>query len=374
MYDFLIVGAGFSGCVLAEHIATRLNMKVLLLDARDHIGGNAYDYYNEHGILVHKYGPHIFHTNSKKVFDYLSRFTEWHYYEHRVLASVDGRKVPIPINLNTLNELYGMRLTSREAADFLDSVRIAADSVSNSEDLVVSQVGYELYEKFFKHYTRKQWDLWPSELSPSVCGRIPVRTNRDDRYFTDKYQVMPKRGYTEMFSRMIRHPNVHLMLQADFHQVKTVIPFRFLVYTGPIDAYFDYKYGKLPYRSLKFTFDTMDKEYVQEVGTVNYPNSYDFTRITEFKHLTGQMHRKTTIVYEYPCADGSPCYPIPDDHNYQLYMKYKEEAEKLPNVWFTGRLGTYRYYNMDQVVAQAMTLFETRLTHLKEKEGIHGDG
>lgn len=374
MYDFLIVGAGFSGCVLAERIASGLGKKVLMIDSRNHIGGNAYDCFNEHGILIHPYGPHIFHTNSKKVFDYLSRFTDWNFYEHRVLASVDGIKVPIPINLNTLNELYGLRMSSQEAASFLESVRIPAAKITNSEDVIVSQVGIGLYETFFKAYTKKQWDLWPSELDPSVCARIPVRTNRDNRYFTDRYQVMPKSGYTEMFKKMIRHPNIHLMLQADFQSVKQAVPYRFLIYTGPIDAYFDYRFGKLPYRSLNFTFETMDREYVQETGTVNYPNSYDFTRITEFKHLTGQVHGKTTVVYEYPTADGSPYYPVPKEENMNLYGKYKREAEKLPDVWFTGRLGTYRYYNMDQVVAQALTLYETKLQHAVEQKGTVDHG
>lgn len=345
-----------------------------MIDSRDHIGGNAYDKYDEHGILIHPYGPHIFHTNSKMVFDYLSRFTEWQYYEHRVLANVNGRKVPFPINLVTLNELYGLRMSSKEAEEYLKAVRVEVEAVRSSEDVIISQVGTELYETFFKHYTKKQWDLWPSELDPSVCGRIPVRTNRDDRYFTDRYQVMPKHGYTAMFSRMLRHPNIHLMLQTDFQQVKSWIPYRYLVYTGPIDTYFDCRFGKLPYRSLSFVFDTLDREVFQEVGTVNYPNSYDFTRITEFKHLTQQLHSKTTVVYEYPSSNGSPFYPVPTDGNMKLYAKYKEEAEKLQNVWFTGRLGTYRYYNMDQVVAQALTLFETKLRPTLEKEVTDNDG
>lgn len=370
MYDFLIVGAGFSGCVLAERIASQLGQRVLLIDSRDHIGGNAYDCFNEHGILVHRYGPHIFHTNSKKVWDYLSRFTDWHYYEHRVLASVDGQKVPVPINLRTINMLYGLQLSSAEAAGFLESVRVGSDNPANSEEVMVSQVGYELYEKIFKHYTRKQWNRWPSELDASVCGRIPVRTNSDDRYFTDRYQAMPKRGYTEMLRRMIGHPNIHVMLQTDFQQLHGLIPYRRLIYTGPIDAYFHYRYGRLPYRSLRFSFETIDRPYFQETGTVNYPNSYDFTRITEFKHITGQKHEKTTIAYEYPMSSGDPYYPVPDGGSMQLYDKYKEEAEKLTDVWFTGRLGTYRYYNMDQVVAQALTLFETHLAHLAKKEGM----
>ncbi|SFE38420.1 UDP-galactopyranose mutase [Bacillus sp. OV194] len=361
MYDFLIVGAGFSGCVLAQQIASILNKRVLLIDKRNHIAGNAYDYYNEAGILVHKYGPHIFHTNSKKVFNYLSRFTEWIYYQHKVLASVDGKKVPIPINLNTINELYGLRLSEREMQDFYQSIRVPFDKITNSEEVVVNKVGYDLYEKFFKHYTKKQWNLWPSELQPSVCARIPVRTNRDDRYFTDKYQVMPKYGYAEMFKKMIRHSNIHLMLQTDYKDIAPTIPHGKVIYTGPIDSFFNYKFGKLPYRSLEFEFVTLDKERFQETAQVNYPNEYDYTRIAEFKYITGQNHPKTTIAFEFPTDSGDPYYPIPKNENIELYKKYKEEADKMTNVWFLGRLGTYQYYNMDQVVAQALAFFENKL-------------
>jgi UDP-galactopyranose mutase len=366
MYDYLIVGAGFSGCVLAQQIATKLNKRVLIVDTRNHIGGNAYDFFDDNGILVHKYGPHIFHTNSKKVYDYLSKFTDWIIYQHRVLAYVDGKKVPIPINLDTINNLYGYNLSEIEVKDYYDSVKEEIEKITNSEEIILSKVGWDLYNKFFKYYTKKQWDLWPTELHPSVCARIPVRTNRDSRYFTDKYQVMPKNGYTKMFEKMIDHPNIQIMLQADYKLMKDSVPHKRVIFTGPIDSFFDYKFGKLPYRSLDFKFETKDHEYFQEVAVVNYPNDYDFTRVTEFKHLTGQTHNKTTVVYEFPTDGDDPYYPIPIDSNLELYQKYKEEAEKLTNVWFVGRLGTYKYYNMDQVVAQALTLFEKELQHLPD--------
>ncbi|WHH59685.1 UDP-galactopyranose mutase [Petroclostridium sp. X23] len=366
MYDYLIVGAGPAGCVIAERIAAILDKSVLIVEIRNHIGGNAYDYYDQHGILIHKYGPHIFHTNSKVVFDYLSQFTAWHLFELRVAANVDGQKVPIPINLDTINELYGLNFSETDLIKFFELAAEPVDSVTNSEDVVISKIGKDLYSKFFKNYTKKQWDLWPDELDPSVCARIPTRTNRDSRYFTDKYQVMPKEGYTELFRKMINHPNIHLMLQTDYRAIEQVIPYKRLIYTGCIDAYFNYKFGKLPYRSLTFSFETFDLEYYQNTAIVNYPNEYDFTRITEFKHMTRQMHPKTTLSYEYPAAVGQPYYPIPRDENTKIYNKYKAEADKLKNVWFVGRLGTYKYYNMDQVVTQALNLFES----LKSLENI----
>ncbi|MGE5607187.1 MAG: UDP-galactopyranose mutase [Bacteroidota bacterium] len=364
MFDYLIVGAGFSGCVLAERIANILDRRVLIADLRNHIGGNAYDYYNEIGILIHKYGPHAFHTNSRVVFNYLSRFTEWNPFELRVTANVDGRMVPIPINLDTINELYGLPFSEPDLVTFLASVAEPINPVVTSEDVVVSKVGRELYSKFFKNYTKKQWGLDSSELDRSVCARIPVRTNRDHRYFTDKYQAMPKYGYSEMFKAMLRHSKIQIMLQTDYREIRERIPYQKLIYTGPIDAYFNYKYGKLPYRSLNFTFETLDREYYQDTAIVNYPNEYDFTRITEFKRMTGQIHPKTTIAYEYPSGEGDPFYPVPRAENTKLYNQYKTEADQLENVWFAGRLGTYRYYNMDQVVAQALNLFESRIKPL----------
>jgi UDP-galactopyranose mutase len=358
MFDYLIVGAGFAGSVLAERLASQAGKKVLILDKRNHIGGNAYDYYNEDGILIHKYGPHIFHTNSKDVFEYLSEFTQWRPYEHKVLASVDGQLVPIPINLNTINQLYGLNLNSSQVEEFFASKAETVKHVRTSEDVVVSKVGRELYEKFFKGYTKKQWDLDPSDLDASVTARVPTRINKDDRYFTDTYQAMPLHGYTVMFQKMLSHPNIKVMLNTDYKEIIDIIPHKHLIYTGPIDSYFDYCYGKLPYRSLEFKFETINKEYYQPTGTVNYPNEQLYTRITDFKYLTGQNHPQTAIVYEYPRAEGDPYYPVPRPENAEIYKKYQQLASTMTNTYFVGRLATYKYYNMDQVVAQALTTFK----------------
>jgi UDP-galactopyranose mutase len=370
MFDYIIVGAGFAGCVMAERLANVADQKVLVVERRNHIGGNAYDFYDKHGILVHKYGPHIFHTNSRKVFDYLSRFTPWRTYEHRVLGSVDGQLVPVPINLDTLNKLYGLNLNSDQATQFFAARAESFTNIRTSEQSVVSQVGRELYEKFFRGYTRKQWDLDPSELDASVAARIPVRTNRDDRYFTDTYQSMPLYGYTRMFQKMLDHPNIKILLNTDYKEVIDVIPYKSMIYTGPIDSYFDYCYGKLPYRSIDFKFETFERETFQPTGTINFPNEHAYTRITEFKYLTGQKHSKTSIVYEYPQAEGDPYYPIPRAENAELYKKYRDLAAVLTNTHFTGRLGTYKYYNMDQVVAQSLTLFEKLVDASKSKHVI----
>ena len=365
MFDYLIVGAGFAGSVLAERLASQ-GKKILILDKRNHIAGNAYDYYNEDGILIHKYGPHIFHTNSKDVFEYLSKFTKWRSYEHKVLASVDGQLVPIPINLNTINQLYGLNLNSSQVEDFFASKAESVTGIKTSEDVVVSKVGRELYEKFFRGYTRKQWDLDPSELDASVTARVPTRTNKDDRYFTDTYQAMPLYGYTAMFQKMLSHPNIKLMLNTDYKEVIDIIPYKHLIYSGPIDKFFDYCYGKLPYRSLEFKFETIDSEFFQSTGTINYPNEQMFTRITDFKYLTGQKHTKTAIVYEFPKAEGDPYYPVPRPENAEIYKKYQQLTETIPNTYFVGRLATYKYYNMDQVVAQALTTFKKILKEPSE--------
>ena len=355
MFDYLIVGAGFAGSVLAERLSAD-GYTVMVVDRRPHIGGNAYDHYDDAGILVHRYGPHIFHCNSKDIFEYLSRFTEWRPYEHRVLASVDGQQVPIPINLDTVNRLYGLNLTSFEMEGWLASVAEPRERILTSEDAVVSKVGRDLYAKFFRGYTRKQWGLDPSELDAQVTARIPTRSNRDGRYFTDTYQVMPRHGYTRMFERMLAHRKIKVLLNADYREVKDVIPAREIIYTGPIDEYFDHRLGRLPYRSLSFRFETHDVPRYQSVATINYPNDYEHTRVTEFKHLTGQDHPRTTIVYEYPRAEGDPYYPIPRPENATLYKQYEELAAATPGVHFAGRLGTYKYYNMDQVVAQVLAL------------------
>ena len=363
MFDYLIVGAGLAGAVLAEKLASVSGKKVLIVDKRSHIGGNTYDYYNNDGVLVHKYGPHIFHTNSREVFDYLGKFTEWRAYEHRVLASVDGMMVPIPINLNTINMLYGLNLNSGEVDAFLQSKAEKKSQIITSEDVVLTKVGKELYEKFFKGYTKKQWDLDPSELDASVTARIPTRTNRDDRYFTDTYQAMPLHGYTRMFEKMLAHPNIKVMLNTDYKDIMDFIPYKEMIYTGPVDYFFNNCYGKLPYRSIEFKFETKEMETFQPTGTVNFPNEQPYTRITEFKYLTGQKHAKTAIVYEYPKAEGDPYYPVPRPENAELYKRYQLLAASTPNVYFTGRLATYKYYNMDQVVAQSLTLFRKIITH-----------
>ena len=367
MFDYAVVGAGFAGATIAERLAAHAGKKVLICDKRPHIGGNAYDHYDEAGILVHKYGPHIFHTNSRDVFDYLSRFTEWRPYQHRVLAWVDGQLVPVPINLDTVNTLYGTNYTSFELEEFFRSVAVPVEQVRTSEDVIVSKVGRELYEKFFRNYTRKQWGVDPSALDASVTSRVPVRTNRDDRYFTDTYQAMPLHGYTRMFERMLTHPNIKILLNADYREVQEIVPRAEVIFTGPIDEFFQYRFGKLPYRSLDFRFETKNAEYAQRGPVINYPNENPYTRVTEFKYLTGQEHPKTTLVYEYAKAEGDPYYPVPQPQNATLYRKYQQLAETTPGVHCLGRLGTYKYYNMDQVVAQALTLY-TKIAGLGRRD------
>jgi UDP-galactopyranose mutase len=356
VFDYVIVGAGFSGSVVAAQMARNFGKRVMLLDRRNHIGGNAYDHHDQHGILVHKYGPHIFHTNSKDVFDYLSLFTEWRNYEHKVLASVDGKLVPIPINLDTVNILHGLDLTVDEMEAYLEKIAEKPPAIRTSEDVVVSRVGRDLYEKMFRGYTRKQWGLDPSDLDASVTARIPVRTNRDDRYFTDTYQAMPRHGFTRMFENMLDHPNITVILNTDYRDVLKSVQYRELVYTGPVDEFFGYRFGKLPYRSIQFRHETVDVEKLQPVAVINHPNEHDYTRVTEFKHLTGQSHSKTSVVYEYPCDGGDPYYPVPRPDNAAIYKRYEALATQTPAVHFVGRLATYKYYNMDQVVAQALTL------------------
>ena len=367
MFDYLVVGAGFAGATIAERLASHGGKRVLICDKRPHIGGNAYDHHDEAGILVHRYGPHIFHTNSRDVYEYLSQFTEWRPYQHHVLASVDGQLLPIPINLNTINRMYGTSYTSFELEQFFQSVAEPVAQVRTSEDVIVSKVGRELYEKFFRRYTQKQWGLDPSELDACVTARVPVRTNRDDRYFTDTYQVMPRHGYTRMFEKMLVHPNIKILLNTDYREIEGTIPYSEVVFTGPIDEYFDFRFGKLPYRSLEFKFETRNVEVAQPEAVINYPNENAYTRVTEFKYLTGQQHPKTTLVYEYATDDGDPYYPVPRPQNAALYKKYQELAEATPGVHFIGRLGTYKYYNMDQVVGQALALY-ARMTGMPRRD------
>ena len=355
----MIVGAGFAGSVLAERLASQAGKKVLLIDRRLHVGGNAYDRYDNEGILIHPYGPHIFHTNSERIFTYLSQFTKWRPYEHRVLASVDGQLVPIPINRTTVNKLYGLNLTTdAEVEAFYKSRAELIGHAKTSEDAVVGKVGRELYEKFFRGYTRKMWGMDPSELDAQVAARIPTRTNTDDRYFTDTYQAMPLHGYTKMFERMVCHPNIKILLNTDWREVKALMPAREIVFTGPVDEYFDCRLGKLPYRSLEFRHETRDASEGQVAATINFPNDHAHTRTTELKWITGQTHAKTDITYEYPRASGDPYYPIPSPACNALYARYKELADSTCGVHFAGRLGTYKYYNMDQVVGQSLALFD----------------
>ena len=358
-YDYLVVGAGFAGSVLAERLASQHDAKVLVIDRRPHIAGNAYDHQDEAGVLIHQYGPHIFHTNSDEIVDYLGQFTDWRDYEHRVLAEVRGQLVPIPINRTTLNKLFGLDLqTDEEAAAYLATRAEPVAEIKTSEDVVINAVGRELYELFFQGYTRKQWGIDPSGLDKAVTARIPTRTNIDDRYFGDKHQIMPADGYTAMFKRMLDHPNIELMLGTDWADVKDKIRADHIVFTGPIDEYFGYRFGKLPYRSLRFEHQVIDQEQYQPVAVVNYPHpDVPYTRITEYKHLTGQEHDKTSITYEYPSAEGDPYYPIPRPENQELFKRYEALADATAGVTFVGRLATYRYYNMDQVVGQALATF-----------------
>jgi UDP-galactopyranose mutase len=356
-FDYLVIGAGFAGSVVAERLASQLGKRVLVVDRRPHVGGNTYDFYNEHGILVHQYGPHIFHTSSQKVVDYLSQFTRWRPYEHRVLAHVDGKNLPIPINLDTVNALYDLELDSGGMEKFLAERVEVRSELRTSEDIVLSRVGRELYEKFFRNYTRKQWGLDPSQLDASVAGRIPVRFSRDDRYFTDTFQAMPLEGFTRMFERILTDPRITTLLSTDYKEIVGRYPNAKIVYTGPIDEFFDYRFGRLPYRSLRFEHKTFEQDRFQAAPVVNYPNDHDYTRITEFKYLTGQLHEKTSVVYEYPGTEGEPYYPIPRPENNELYERYRSLADATVGVYFCGRLANYRYFNMDQVVAQALHLF-----------------
>ena len=355
-YDALVVGAGFAGSVLAERLAAGSGQRVLVIDKRAHVAGNAFDAADAAGIQVHRYGPHIFHTNSDEVFAYLSRFTGWRAYEHRVLADVAGRLLPIPINRTTLNVLYGLDLADDgQAAAFL-AARAEPCAIRTSEDVVVAAVGRELYETFFRGYTRKQWGLDPSELDKAVTARVPTRTNTDDRYFLDKHQAMPALGYTAMFGAMLAHPGVTVETGVDFADCD--VKACHTIYTGPVDEYFGHRFGPLPYRSLEFRHETHDVAQFQSAAVVNYPSpEVPHTRITEYKHLTGQQAPKTSITYEFPRAEGDPYYPIPRSENQALYRRYEALADALPDVSFVGRLATYRYYNMDQVVGQALATY-----------------
>lgn len=357
--DYLIVGAGFSGAVMAERIANILKKKVMIVDIREHIGGNAYDYYEDNGILVHKYGPHIFHTNSKTVFEYLSDFTEWIKYEHRVLANHKGKLYPVPINANTLNLLYNTNLkTEKDVKKYFDDVKQNIYPVNNSEEIILNQIGFDLYKIFFEKFTLKTWFTHPKDLLPGVCGRVKVRHNFDDRYFLDKYQLMPKEGYTKLFENMLDNPKIEVLLGVDYKEILDKVKYKTMIYTGPIDYYFDECFGKLQYRSLRIDFKNINKEYFQSNSVINFVGDEEYSRITEYKRITGQKSDLTTIGIEYPVKDGEKYYPTLTSHSIDLYKKYRRLAKGLNNVIFAGRLANFNYYDMDQVISHSLKLFE----------------
>lgn len=384
MFDFIIVGAGLSGSVMAERIARVMDRKVLVIEKRSHVAGNVYDRFDEKGILIHQYGPHIFHTKLRHVWDYLSRFTEWRFYHHRVLGHIDGRLAPIPFNLNTLHQLLpgkmADRLEDKLVRTFGFPTKVPILKLRESDDDELKMLADYIYEKVFLHYTTKQWGMRPEDLDPSVTGRVPVSISRDDRYFQDAYQGMPAHGYTAMIERMLDHPNIKLLLNTDYREVLETDwadgtvklfgqPFAGkLIFTGKIDELFEYEFGELPYRSLRFEFETIRQEQYQPVGTVNYPNEYAFTRITEFKHLTGQRHPYTTIVREYPQVYEKdvpgrdiPYYPIPRPENQERYKLYLRKAQQFDRLILLGRLAEYTYYDMDACVAKALKVFEQQV-------------
>jgi UDP-galactopyranose mutase len=370
MFDYLVIGSGFAGAVIAERIASQLNKNVLIVERRSHLAGNAFDFIDTHGVLVHRYGPHLFHTNSTRVWDYLSQFTEWTPYEHRVLAEVDGLLVPVPFNFKSIDLSFtksrGLQFKERLIYRYGPGANIPILKLKETDDDTLKPLAQFVYDKVFYGYTKKQWGLGPDELDPSVTARVPVRVSYDDRYFQDFYQAMPKAGYTEMFKRILSSPRIELRLNTDYRAVGTQ-QFKRIIYTGPIDEFFDYRFGPLPYRSLNFEFIHYGFDRYQQVGQVNFPNSHEYTRIAEFKQITGQRVPGTTIEREYPLEHvpnvNEPYYPMPVKKARDIYDRYLAEALRLKGRFiFVGRLAEYRYYNMDQVVARALSVFEKELT------------
>ncbi|MBD5656242.1 MAG: UDP-galactopyranose mutase [Candidatus Eremiobacteraeota bacterium] len=360
VYDYLVVGAGLAGSTIAERLATTQDATVLVVDRRDHVAGNAHDDAFIDGLQYHAYGPHIFHTNSQRVVDYLSQFTSWRPYEHRVLSRVAGKLVPMPINRTTINRLFDTELDEAGIERFLNGRAERFPRIDNSEQMIRSRIGTELYRAFFRGYTRKQWGRDPSQLDASVCGRIPTRTGDDDRYFSDDFQAMPSEGYTAMVRRMLDQPTIDVRLGVDYRDVAKTVQARHTVFTGPIDEYYKYRYGRLPYRSLSFEFETVPVPQLQEAACINEPDEQiPYTRTTEYKFLTGQRAPRTIVSREYPGADGDPFYPIPCAESRELYQRYATLAKNEANVTFAGRLGEYKYFNMDQVVASALGKVET---------------
>ena len=379
MIDYIIVGAGLAGVVIAERIATQLNKKVLIIEKRNHIGGNCHDFKDENNILIHKYGPHLFHTNNKKVVDYLSKFTSWDIYNHEVLGYIDGKKVPIPFNFNTLYELFP-NLKAKELEELLlktyeynSKIPILELKKSTNKDL--SFLADFIYDKIFVNYTAKQWGMKPEDMDGAVTARVPIFIGKDNRYFNDSYQSLPKFGYTKMIENMLNHKNIKLMLNTDFKEICTLKDKDFylfdkkfygkVIYTGQIDELFDYKFEELPYRSVDMRFETIEKEFYQEKATINYPNDYDFTRITEFKHIHPINSSKTTILKEYPQEYiknvNTPYYPIFTTENQERYNQYLEYSKEFKNLILVGRLAEYKYYDMDDIVIRALEVFKENL-------------
>ncbi len=361
VYDVLIVGAGPVGCVLAERLASVSNKKVHLIDKRTHVAGNCYDEKHESGVLIHKYGPHYFRTNNKQLLEYLSNFTEWIEGNYYVTCKYKNEYYPFPINRLTINKFFNQNFTTEEEVEtFINSLSINIENPENSEEFVLSRVGQKLYEAFYLGYTLKQWDLHPKQLGPSVCGRIPVRYNEDCRYVDHKYQYTPKLGFTNLFKNMINQPNIELSLNTDYKELNKE-NYKTIIYTGAIDEYFNFKEGKLEWRSLEFEFIEVNQEFVQPNVQINYSDEFNYTRSVEIKHVTKQKCPNTVISYEYPTNSGEPYYPIPNLENEKMYHKYKslaEEETKLNNVYFCGRLAEYKYYNTDEVIEKALALYD----------------
>lgn len=380
MFDYIIVGAGFSGAVIAERIASQLNKRVLIIDKRNHIGGNCYDHYNEDGILIHKYGPRVFHTDDKEVWDYLGQFTEWNVYQHKVLAHVDGVDVPVPFNLNSITKLFPNQFADKIINKLIErfgyGVRITIMDLLDEADEDIKYLANYVYQKIYLNYTRKQWGHTPEEMDGRIIGRMPLSISRDDRYSPDRYQGIPRSGYNKLFKKMLDHNNVKVMLNTDYQEIITLNhrtkqikfmgqPFEGkLIYTAKLDELFDYCYGELPYRTIDFAVKTFNQEFVQEVATINYPNEYDFTRITEVKYLTGQSHPRTALVEEYhrqSTRRDIPYYPIPKVENLAMHEEYKKLASMVPNLILSGQLADYRYYDMHVAIAMALDKFTNKI-------------
>ncbi|EKD32416.1 MAG: hypothetical protein ACD_77C00103G0027 [uncultured bacterium] len=360
-YDLLIVGAGISGAVLAERFASQNNAKVLIIDKRDHIGGNCYDFIDENGILMNKYGAHLFHTNDEDVWEYIHKFSEWQRWDHRVFGSIEGKIINIPVNINTVNALCGTNIKNEsEMNQWLETVQVKYEKITNSEEIAKSRVGEELYKKLFLDYTFKQWNKYPNELDPSVLSRIPVRNNFDERYFDDRYQVLPKYGYTKFIENILSHPNIKVLTNTNYFQIKDIIDFKTLIFTGSIDRYFENAgFEKLEYRSIEFTEERYkNMNFYQPNSVVNYPEPHiPYTRIVEYKHFLNQQSPHTTIVKEITKDFGEPYYPVPNKTNLLLYEKYKQLADFEKDTYFIGRLASYKYFNMDQAITNSLDFF-----------------